>query len=92
MSLVGSDIKVPIKILRDTGAYDSYIVGSVLPLSEEINTGDRVLSCGMGLKILPVPLYKMVLDCQLVKGEVAVGVRSALPIEGVHYLGQWLGW
>ncbi len=30
MSLPGCDVKVPIKILRDTAAYDSFIVGSVL--------------------------------------------------------------
>lgn len=86
VSLLGSEVKVPIKILRDTGAYDSYIVDSVLPLSEETDTGDFVLSRGMGLKILPVPLHKMVLDCALVKGEIAVGVRPALPIEGIHFI------
>lgn len=40
----------------------------------------------MGLKILLVPLHKVVLDCELVKGEIAVGVRPALPIEGVHFI------
>ena len=34
VSLVGSVVKVPIKILMDTGTYDSYIVDSVLSLSE----------------------------------------------------------
>lgn len=29
--------------------------------------------------ILPVPILNMVLDCDLVKGEVAVGVRPVLP-------------
>ncbi len=86
VSLVGSDVRVPIKILRDTGAYDSYIVDSVLPLSGETDTGDRVLSCGMGLRILPVSLHKVIIDCELVKGEVAVGVRPALPIEGAHFI------
>ena len=86
VSLVGSDVKVPIKILRDTGAYDSYIVASVLPLSAVTDTGDCILSRGMGLTILPVPLHKMVLNCELVQGEVAVGVRPALPVEGVHFI------
>lgn len=85
VSLVGGDVKVPIKILRDMGAYDSYIVDSVLPLSGQTDTGGCVLSRGMGLKILPVPLHKMILNCELVNGEVAVGVRPAL-LEGVHFI------
>lgn len=86
VSLAGSEAKVPVKILRDTGAYDSYMVESVLPLSEETDTGDRILSRGMGLTILPIPLHKVTLNCELVQGEVAVGVRPALPIEGVHFI------
>ncbi|KAG1932777.1 hypothetical protein F2P79_020923 [Pimephales promelas] len=86
VSLVGDDTKVPVKILRDTGAYDSFIVGSVLPLSEASDTGDRILSRGMGLTVLPAPLHKIVLNCELVQGEVAVGVRPALPIEGIHFI------
>ncbi|XP_033986450.1 uncharacterized protein LOC117482461 [Trematomus bernacchii] len=86
VSLVGSNVRVPIKILRDTGAFDSYIVDSVLPLSYESDTGDTVLSWGMGLKVLPIPVHRMYIDCDLVKGEVAVGVRPALPIEGIHFI------
>ena len=40
----------------------------------------------MGLSVFPVPLHKMVLNCQLVQGEVAVGVRPALPIENIHLI------
>lgn len=61
VSLVGSDVKVLIKILRDTGGYGSSIVGSVLPLSRENDIWDRVLSCGMGLKVLPVPMQRWLL-------------------------------
>ena len=64
VSLVGSDVRVPVKILRDTGAFDSFIVDSVLPLSEE---SDTVLSRGMGLKVLPIPVHRMHIDCDLVK-------------------------
>lgn len=83
VSFVGSDVRILIKILRDTGAY---IVDSVLLLSGETDTGDRVLSHGMGLKILLNPFHKMVLDCELVKDEVAVGVLPMLPIEYVHFI------
>lgn len=68
VSLVGSELKVPVNILRDTGALDSFILFSVLPFSQESDTGDVVLVRRIGLEILPVPLHKIVLDCDLVKG------------------------
>lgn len=67
VSCVGSEVKVPVKILRDTGPYDSYVVDSIPPLSGETDTGDCVLSRGMGLKILPVPLHKMIVSWLMVR-------------------------
>lgn len=34
VSMVGSDIKVAVKILRDPAAYDAFIEASVLPFTE----------------------------------------------------------
>lgn len=39
VSLVESDEKVPVVILRDTGAFDSFVLESALPFSEETDTG-----------------------------------------------------
>ncbi|XP_044000295.1 uncharacterized protein LOC122847010 [Gambusia affinis] len=86
VSIVGSDATVPVKILRDTGAFNSYIVSSVLPFSEETNTEDHVLMQGMGLLVEQVPLHKLTLTCGLVQGEVIMGVRPALPLEGVDVI------
>ena len=86
VSLVGSDGKVPVKILRDTGASRSYIVSSVLPFSQFTATGDNVLMKGMDLDVLPVPAHKLRLDCGLVQGEVTMGVRPALPVQGVQVI------
>lgn len=41
MSLVESDVSVPVKIHRDTGACGSYILSSVLPFSHKSETGDH---------------------------------------------------
>lgn len=35
VSMVGGDIKVPVKILRDTAAYNTFIDVSVLPFTNE---------------------------------------------------------
>ncbi|XP_055788765.1 uncharacterized protein LOC129861392 [Salvelinus fontinalis] len=83
VSILGSKELVPVKILRDTGASESFVLESVLPFSAETDSGKSVLIRGIGLNTLSVPLHKMMLDCGLVKGEVVVGVRPSLPIEGV---------
>nr|XP_046229617.1 uncharacterized protein LOC124050808 isoform X1 [Scatophagus argus] len=86
VSLGKGNVRVPVKILRDTAACDSYILDSVLPFSDNSNTGDFVLMRGMGMNVVPVPLHSVVLNCGLVQGEVALGVRPALPIEGVDVI------
>ncbi|XP_034069417.1 uncharacterized protein LOC117544479 [Gymnodraco acuticeps] len=83
VSLVGSDEKVRVKLLRDTGSFDSFILASALPLSEDTYMGLYIPTVGIGLNVLQVPIHKMMLCSDLFQGEVAVGVRPALPIDGV---------
>lgn len=80
---LGSELKVTVKMLRDTAAFDSFIQASVLPFSEKSDTGCSVPVLGMGMKVLQVPLHNIILHSDLLQGEVAVGVRLALPIEGI---------
>lgn len=83
VSLVGSEVKVPVKILRDTAAFNSFIQASVLPFSVESETGGHVPVLGMGMTELQVPLHNIMLHCDLFQGQISVGVRPALPIEGI---------
>ena len=86
VSLSGSSEKVPVTILRDTGALDSFILVSVLPFLGETDSGDSVLVLGMGLVVLSAPLHRLYLFSDLVQGEVTIGVRPALPVKGVHII------
>uniref|UniRef100_A0A674APU8 SCAN box domain-containing protein n=1 Tax=Salmo trutta TaxID=8032 RepID=A0A674APU8_SALTR len=86
VSMLGSKNLVPVKILRDTGASESFVLESVLPFSAESDSGNSVLIRGIGLNNLSVPLHRLMLDCGLVKGEVVVGVRPSLPIEGIDVI------
>uniref|UniRef100_A0A674B5F8 SCAN box domain-containing protein n=1 Tax=Salmo trutta TaxID=8032 RepID=A0A674B5F8_SALTR len=86
VSLLGSKNLVPVKILRDTGASESFVLESLLPFSAETDSGNSVLIRGIGLNTLSVPLHRLMLDCGLVKGEVVVGVRPSLPIEGIDVI------
>lgn len=86
VSLVGSAEKVPVKILRDTGASESFILGSLLPFSSSTNSGRSLLVRGIDLNTFEVPLHKVVLYSGLVEGEVELGVRPALPVEEVSVI------
>ena len=83
VSLIGNPEKVPITILRDTGAFDSFILSSALPFSEETHTGSFLPVLGMGMSVFHVPVHKLMLHCALFDGEVRMGVRPALPVNGV---------
>lgn len=78
--------KIPVRILCDTGAQDSFIQASVLPFGEETFTGDLVLLKDMGLSVTSAPLHKIFLWSDLVEGQVCVGVRPALPVDGVDLI------
>lgn len=56
VSLLDGSMEVPIKILRDTGAVDSFIFESTLPFSSQSETGESILVRGMGLNTLSVLL------------------------------------
>ncbi|KAL2077768.1 hypothetical protein ACEWY4_027272 [Coilia grayii] len=86
VSLGGNGEKVPVKILRDTGASESFVLESVLPFSDHSNTGTCVLICGIEMHTISVPLHRVILESDLVKGEVALAVRPSLPVEGVHVI------
>lgn len=86
VSLAGSNDSVGIKVLRDTGAKHSFVVQSVLPFSEGSQTGDFIVMHGMELGFVPVPRHNVFLECDFVKGAFPVGVRPALPLEGVSMI------
>jgi len=48
VSLTENDKQFPVKILRDTGASQFLILGSVLPLSEQTSLAANVLVQGVG--------------------------------------------
>lgn len=88
MSFGGDGRKVPVKVLRDTGATDSFIRASVLPFSGKSDTGACIIVRGVSLVPLSVPLHKVFLSCGLVEGNVHIAVRPALPMEGTDVIQQ----
>ena len=74
------------KILRDTGASESFILESILPFSSSSRSGRSLLVRGIDLSTFEVPLHRVVLYSELVEGEVELGVRPALPVDGVSLI------
>ena len=76
-----------IKILRDTGASQSFLLADVLLFSEKSYSGESVLLQGVECGIVNFPFHRVFLTSYLVSsGPVTVGVRTSLPIDGVHFL------
>ncbi|KAL2095958.1 hypothetical protein ACEWY4_008106 [Coilia grayii] len=86
VALVGDSCRVPVKVLRDTEASESFICQSVLPFSSISDTGNVVLIRGIGLQVFPVPLHKIQLFSGFVNGEVTIAVCPSLPIDGIDLI------
>ena len=83
VSLSENGEKVPIEILRDTGATQSILVEGILPLAEGTATGNNVRIQGIKLGVVNVPLHTIFINSDIVTGMVTVGVRHTLPIKGI---------
>lgn len=77
---------MPVTILRDTGAYRSFILSAVLPLNEETSCNSYILVWGVKMSTVMVPQHKVYLHSSIVSGHVKVGMRPQLPISGVHFI------
>ena len=60
VSLKDGDDLIPVKILRDTGASESFILESVLPFSSTSSSGRSLLVRGIDLTAFEVPLHSHV--------------------------------
>nr|XP_029131725.1 uncharacterized protein LOC109976444 isoform X1 [Labrus bergylta] len=85
VSLNDGEMK-PVSILRDSGASQSFILERVLPFSSATDTRETTPVRGISLVPLFVSLHRLSLCSDLVKGEVVMGVRNSLPLEGVDVI------
>ncbi|CAI5691564.1 unnamed protein product [Oreochromis niloticus] len=86
VSLMGEEKRVPVSILRDTGAKQSLIREGVLPFSAQSYCGADVLAWGVRMCVMRVPLHFVQLSSQFVSGEVKLGVRPQLPVAGIDII------
>lgn len=75
-----------VRMLRDTGAAQSFILEGILPLSSESSIGSSVLVQGFEMGFVNVPLHEIEIESSLVVGRVIVGVRPCLPVRDVTFI------
>ena len=87
MSQVGDESgSQKVKILRDTGATQSHMLGSVLPLTENSFTDANVLISRVEMSVLEVPLHEVNIKSSLINGNIVIGMRPLLPVEGISLI------
>ena len=87
VSLVGDEnSSQKVKILRDTGATQSLMLDSVLPLTDNSFTGANVLISGVEMGVLEVPLHEVNIKSILINGNIVIGMRPSLPVEGISLI------
>ena len=75
-----------VKILRDTGATQSLMLDSALPLTENSFTCANVLISGVEMGVLEVPLHEVNIKSSLINGNIVIGMRPSLPVEGISLI------
>ena len=87
VSLVGDEnSSQKVKILRDTGATQSLMLDSVLPLTENSFTCANVLISGVEMGVLEVPLHEENIKSSLINGNIVIGMRPSLPVKGISLI------
>ena len=87
VSLTGDDAsRCPVRVLRDTGAAQSFILSDVLPFSKDTYCGSSVLVQGIEMGVVSVPLHFVNVRSELVSGLFRVGVHLGLPVKGVTFV------
>ena len=87
VSLVGDEnSSQKVKILRDTSATQSLMLDSVLPLTENSFTGANVLISGVEMSVLEVPLHEVNIKSSLINGNIVIGMRPSLPVDGISLI------
>ena len=87
VSLVGDESSSQkVKILRDTGATQSLMLDSVLPLIENSFTGTNVPISGVEMGVLEVPLHEVNIKSSSINGNIVIGMRPSLSVEGISLI------
>ncbi len=75
-----------VRMLRDTGAMQSFILAGKVQLSDITFCGSSVIVQGIEMGCVKFPLHRMHLQSELCTGFVRVAVCPSLPVKGVDFI------
>ena len=78
--------KLPIVILRDTGASQTLVLAGAMSGLNGTETNESVLVKGLESEYRNVPLHRVMLESNIVNDIVLVGVTPTLPTDGITIL------
>ncbi|CAI5670853.1 unnamed protein product [Oreochromis niloticus] len=76
----------PVRILRDTGGSQSFLLADVLPVSDESSCNASTIVQGIGMAYIPAPLHCVHVQSKLASGFFKVAVRNSFPVQGVEFI------
>ncbi|XP_077940982.1 uncharacterized protein LOC144385285 isoform X1 [Gasterosteus aculeatus] len=81
----GEDRK-PVRILRDTGGSQSFILADVLDFGVDSACNTSTVVQGIEMGFVTVPLHRVHVSSELASGCFEVAVRPSLPVRGVDFI------
>ncbi|XP_032434188.1 uncharacterized protein LOC116729628 [Xiphophorus hellerii] len=75
-----------VRILRDTGGSQSFILSSFLPFNADTSCNADTIVQGIGMAYVPAPLHHVHLKSKLASGFFKVAVRNSFPVQGVEFI------
>lgn len=76
----------PVRILRDTGGSQSFMLSSLLPFSANTSYKASTIVQGIGMASVLAPLYHFHIKSKLASGFFKVAVRNLFPVQGVDFI------
>ncbi|KAK7166228.1 hypothetical protein R3I93_006107 [Phoxinus phoxinus] len=81
-----NEIRKPVRILRDTGGSQSFILSDVLNFCADSACNTSAIVQGIEMGFVPVPLHHVYVSSDLASGCFEVAVRPSLPVKGVDFI------
>ncbi|XP_013889122.1 uncharacterized protein LOC106536397, partial [Austrofundulus limnaeus] len=76
----------PVRILRDTGGSQSFILSNLLPFNTNTSCNASTIIQGIGMAYVLAPLHHVHLKSKLASGFCKVAVRNSFPVQGVEFI------
>lgn len=86
VSLDGVESRKPVRILRDTGGSQSFILSNILDFSGGSACETSTIVQGIEMGFVTVPLHRIWVTSELASGCFEVAVRPSLPVKGIDFI------